>query len=195
MLERKFGAYRKKLLLHREEPDMGLDEKGCLKQWVMLCGLTAIDPYLMSFIQDEVKLYSREVVQELQQLLCDLINHYLKNEMPMDDLNPRLSFVEENIQARNASEALLVLLSSCVAVTHDSSDITWPTKQSFKAWLSKLWSDSDVNEPPIALRCLSYLNLSEQCLDGARLDRASLMGAILDDGVKAYCRSRVALVG
>ena len=147
----------RELKRHREEPDIGLDEKGGLKRWVMLCGLTAIDPYLMSFIQDEVKLYSREVVQELQQLLCDLINHYLKNEMPMDDLNPRLSFVEENIHARNSSEALLVLLSSCVAVTHDSPDISWPTQQSFKAWLSKLWSDSDVSEPPIALR-LIYLS-------------------------------------
>lgn len=170
---------------HKEEPDIGWDEKECLKRWVMLCGLTVIDNYLLSFLRDEVKLYPNEQVKHWQLTLSTLVSYMLCHGMPMEDLSPRPKFVEEVEQARNASEALLAALSSCAWVTQEVSKIDWPNPQSFGAWLATIQWQRVGSDNPITFNCLNHLDLNQctfliyQDLSGASLDGANLNEANL----------------
>lgn len=175
---------------HEVNPDVGWSEKECLKRWTVLCGPTAIDNYLLSFLRDEIKLQPPEHVAQWQPLLCKLIEAMLRHGMPLEELTPRPTFIEETRQARNASETLLAALSSCAWVTQNLSKIEWPSPEACGTWLAHLQGQPVGGDNPIAFRCLNHLDL-QQCdlafrdlygasLDGARLDGASLNRARLD---------------
>ncbi len=87
--------------------------RDALKYWAELCGKTAIDEYLHGFIRDEIQLRDESTAQKWQNTLCMLIEMMLRYGMPMERLNPRLDYQDECNNARNAEEALLVVLSSC----------------------------------------------------------------------------------
>ncbi|MBW4481416.1 MAG: pentapeptide repeat-containing protein [Tildeniella torsiva UHER 1998/13D] len=184
-LVRELKLIQDELTRHRDNPDVGWDEKECLKRWVMLCGPTAMDEYLLSFLQDEVKLQPLEQVKLWQQTLCELIGYMLRQGMPMEELTPRPKFIEETQQARHASEALLAALSRCAWVTEEVSKVTWPTPEAFGTWLMTLQGQRKGNERSVALYCLNHLTLddcvlSNQNLDGATFDKANLEGVNLE---------------
>jgi uncharacterized protein YjbI with pentapeptide repeats len=188
-LVRELRLIQNELTRHRQDPDIGWDEKECLKRWVILCGSTAMDDYLLSFVKDEIKLQVREQVQQWQNTLCHLIGYMLRYGMPMEELEPRPKFIQEIQQFRNASEALLAMLSSCAWVTEAVSNIDWPAPDSFGTWFSSLQGQRTGIDNPVAFSCLNYLNLDRCCLvfrdfywatlTGTTLDNASLNGSIL----------------
>ena len=167
----------------RKDLDDCWDEKECLRQWVMLCGPRAMDKDLCSFLEDEVKLHPEEASQ-WQQTLCDLIGYMLRQGMPMEELEQNYKFIEEVRQARNASESLLVMLSSCARVTKNISNIDYPTPEALGSWLSTLQGQRRNGEEPLAFHHLNYLNIS-QCdlslsnLSGAIFSEANLSNANL----------------
>jgi len=171
---------QQQLAQHRENPDFGWDEKECLKRWIILCGPTAMDDYLLSFLRDEVKLQPGEQVQQWQAMLRGLIGTMLRHGMPLEELIPRPTFLEETQQARNASEALLAALSSCAWVTRALSTIDWPSPEAFGTWLAHLQGQRAVSETPVGLHCLNHLNLDNCNLLNQNLAGASLAGASLD---------------
>ncbi|MEH2337930.1 pentapeptide repeat-containing protein [Nostoc sp.] len=124
-----------------------------------------------------------------QQTLCHLIGFMLRHGMPMECLNPRPDFQEENRQARNAEEALLAVLNACARVTKTVSKIQWHTPEAFGIWISRLQGQrintySDV----FCLNCLSFLDLQGCVLVfkdflGAILKGAILKGAILEGAI------------
>nr|WP_242072178.1 pentapeptide repeat-containing protein [Nostoc sp. FACHB-110] len=184
---------RQKDRYHRK----GWDETEALKNWAILCGTSPIDKYLFDFICDEIRLQNPADVENWQQSLSHLISFMLRHGMPMELLPEIKSFHQANQQARNAEEALLVVLNACARVTQKTSKIEWPdletseafeepkASNAFGAWISRLhgqrvsW-DADV----LCLDCLSFLDLQNCILTTkdfftANLERANLEEANL----------------
>jgi uncharacterized protein YjbI with pentapeptide repeats len=173
----------------QNDPDEGWDERDALQRWAILCGPSAMDEYLFNFIVDEMRLQNPSDVGNWQQTLCHLIGFMLRHGMPMERLNPRPNFQEENRQARNAEEALLAVLNACAKFTQTISKIEWHSPEAFGTWISRLQRQRvDLNNV-FSLNCLSFLNL-QGCilylkdfywanLTGANLTGANLTGADL----------------
>ncbi|MGD1905232.1 MAG: NACHT domain-containing protein [Leptolyngbyaceae cyanobacterium] len=118
------------------------NERSALHRWAMVCGASAIDEYLFKFVLDEMLLHYQQnplSIAEWQQTLGNLIGFMLRFGMPMEDVKPNYGFKEKNRQARNAEEALLVLLNSCACITEKRSNIDWGSSHNtFGEWISKL---------------------------------------------------------
>jgi uncharacterized protein YjbI with pentapeptide repeats len=131
----------RKLQTRDNDPYENWDERDALHRWSLVCGPSAVDGYLFHFIVDEVRLqhlqYSIDV-SAWQQTLCCLIGFMLQHGMPMERLNPRPDFQEEDRQARNAEEALLSTLNACAQLTGIISVISWATPDSFGHWFMRL---------------------------------------------------------
>ncbi|MCW3101080.1 MAG: putative low-complexity protein, partial [Chthonomonadaceae bacterium] len=193
-------------------------EEKALIEWALLFGPTPIDIALLRFLRNEVaRIHKSGTVQNpdgkadieaFQQMLCNLIGVMLRDGMPMHhtDLKPT-TYAEMDRQARNAEEALLVMLNVCACVTEKVSNITWSERneqnewtQPFRAgtWLHRLCGQRIEWSPyspfawspysPLALSCLAWLNLNScilTCLDlwGADLRGAVLRGAKLEEAL------------
>ena len=158
--------------------EFGWDETTCLKHWILLCGSSEVDAYLLDFLRDEIALRPVEAVKQWQLALCKLIGFVLKQGLPMQSLEPRPSFFEELRQARNAEEALLAALSSCAYRTGEISEIEWPDGRldAFGEWLGRLRGQRSGAKNRTVLVCLNHLNLSQ-----TRLDSNDFYGANLTD--------------
>lgn len=165
---------------HREEPDIGWNEKECLKRWTILSGPTAMDHYLLTFLRDEVKLYPNEQVKQWQLTLSNLMGYMLRHGMPMEDLSSRPRFIDEIVQVRNASETLLAALSSCALVTQELSQIYWSSPQSFGDWLATIQGQRLGRENPVTFSCLNHLDLSQCILSYRDLNRVNLESSYLE---------------
>ncbi len=172
----------------------GCDERTALVTWATLCGSSAMDEYLFRFICDEIRIiHANNILQvpNWQQTLCRLIEFMSANGMPMEGLKERPNFHEEMRQARNAEEALLVVLNACARVTQEISDIKWYFPEAFGALISRLQGQRIGGKNTLIFDCLSYLNL-EGCilrlkdlyranLSHTNLKGASLEGAMLEE--------------
>ncbi|CCI15729.1 Genome sequencing data, contig C295 [Microcystis aeruginosa PCC 9807] len=177
--------------IHRKLQDSEKDHdydynpnKKALIAWATLCGPTAIDEYLFSFIVNQMQLQSPDEVKQWQKTLGDLIKYLLVKGMPMEGLKNRPNFQEEMQQARNAEEALLAVFNACGRVTEEIFPIQWPSPEAFGNWLARLQGQRIDFEPMFVLDCLSFLDLKNClliCRDlyKANLERANLEGAIL----------------
>ncbi|MDF5712104.1 MAG: pentapeptide repeat-containing protein, partial [Nostoc sp. S4] len=173
----------KKLKDRQNDPDDGCDEREALKRWAILCGASPMDEYLFKFVADEMPLQNVSDVSNWQQTLYHLIGFMLRHGMPMERLNPRPDFQEENRQARNAEEALLAVLNACSTVTKTVSKIQWPTPEAFGTWICRLQGQRiDIDTDVFCLNCLSFLDLQDCVLVfkdflGANLEEANLVRA------------------
>jgi hypothetical protein len=173
------------------------NEKEALKDWAKLCGPTAMDKYIFNFILNEMRLKDKAEVGKWQQTLCHLISYMLHYGMPMEKLEPRLNFQEENRLARNAEEALLAVLNACARVTEKISDIEWHDSvirtsgeeeteyfKDFGVWISRLHGQRvNYDDEVFCLKCLSFLNLQNCILIGKDFHEADLRWAVLSDAV------------
>ncbi|WP_235526517.1 pentapeptide repeat-containing protein, partial [Nostoc piscinale] len=154
-----------------------------------------MDNYLFQFVINEIRLQQdkdKVDVGKWQEMLCSLIGFMLRHGMPMELLPEIKSFHQANQQARNAEEALLVVLNACARVTQKISKIEWPdletsevsekpkASNAFGAWISRLhgqrvsWG-ADV----LCLDCLSFLDLQNCILVAKDFLWANLQGANL----------------
>ncbi|WP_335068438.1 pentapeptide repeat-containing protein [Nostoc sp.] len=187
---REVRLIHKKLKDHQDDPDEGWDQREALKRWAILCGASSMDEYLFNFVTDEMRLQNASDVGNWQQTLCYLIGFMLHHGMPMERLNPRPDFQEENRQARNAEEALLAVLNVCAKVTKTVSKIQWHTPKAFGIWISRLQGQRiNTYADVFCLNCLSFLDLqgcvlvfkdfSQANFQGANFERAYFQGANL----------------
>ncbi|MCZ8248375.1 pentapeptide repeat-containing protein [Microcystis sp. LE19-195.1E] len=173
--------------LQNREKDHDYDynpDKKALIAWATLCGPTAIDEYLFSFIVNQIQLQSPDEVKQWQKTLGDLIEYLLDKGMPMENLTNRPNFQEEMRQARNAEEALLAVFNACGRVTEEIFPIQWPSPEAFGNWLARLQGQRIDYKPMFVLDCLSFLDLQNClliCRDlyRANLQRANFAGANL----------------
>ncbi|MEQ9371996.1 MAG: pentapeptide repeat-containing protein [Coleofasciculus chthonoplastes F3-SA18-01] len=182
----------RKLKARDDDPYEDWDERRALHRWALVCGSTAMDEYLFKFVLDEMRLHYQnqpEDVAKWQDTLCHLIGFMLKHGMPMEKLEPRPNFQEENRQARNAEEALLAVLNSCAGLTEKLSKIKWHSRDAFGSWISRLQGQR-IDKDVFCLSCLSFLDLRgcilnfkdfyRANLEGAHLERANLFRANLE---------------
>lgn len=172
------------MVLRRIDPDDGWDEKQSLVHWVTLCGPTAMDRYLFSFICNEIKLYEVEKLGEWQAALCALASVMFKVGMPMGNLDTNLDYREMGRQARNSEEAVFATLNACARLTRTISVIEWPRRTAFGEFISRLHSSRSGPTNVLGLGCLSWLDLQGCFLDikdlyCADLYRSNLSGAEL----------------
>jgi uncharacterized protein YjbI with pentapeptide repeats len=192
---REVQLIHKKLEARKNDPDEGYDERQALECWVLLCGSTRMDQYVFDFIQDEVRLQAPSEVGNWQQTFCGLIGFMLHHGMPMERLNPRPDFQEENRQALNAEDSLLAILGTFSRLTKQISKISFPSDDAFGALLARLRGQRTDGSNPMSFHSLNYLDLSNCVLvlrdfegsnfyganlEGANLYRANLEGANLE---------------
>jgi uncharacterized protein YjbI with pentapeptide repeats len=145
-------------------PDEGWDERDALKHWAQVCGPSPISQYLHSFFVNEMRLRPSSEIAQFQDRLAKLFGYLLRNGMPMEQL--RLgSFKNALFQSRNAEEALLVALNACAKITERVSAIEHSDPTIFGAWFKRIQGQRSGPRSVLAAQCLSYLDLSEVCLD------------------------------
>jgi uncharacterized protein YjbI with pentapeptide repeats len=177
---REVKSIDQKLQNARDNYDEDWDEQKALERWALVCGPSAMDEYLFNFVLDEMRLQHPDIIVDWQKTLCDLISFMLKRGMPMEKLTHLSTFQEKNTQARNAEEALLVVLNSCARLTEKLSEINFPSKVSFGTWISRLQGQR-LDPEVFCLNYLSFLNLSECVLVMRDFYRANLQEAYLEE--------------
>jgi uncharacterized protein YjbI with pentapeptide repeats len=173
-----------------DDPDEGWDEKEALKQWVQLCGPTAISDYLSGFIANEIGLRRVADVSLWQKEVNRLFNFMLRHGMPME-LTQITPFKQAMFQSRNAEEALLVVLNICARSTQLISNIEVPDPTAFGTWFKRIQGQRQGAQPALAARSLSYLDLNGiivLCADlhGSQLQQSKLCRAIAELAVFAF---------
>ncbi|HLP47582.1 MAG TPA: pentapeptide repeat-containing protein [Candidatus Kapabacteria bacterium] len=146
--------------------DEGLGDKECLTEWIKLFGPKELDKDLLKFIANEIEALgkkNKEEVKGLQETVIRLMNHMLKNGMPMETVALSSYFIE-NIQAINAEKALLIILSTIADITGEISNIAWPSLTAFGELISRLQGQRTGGDNFI-LRFLNRLNLEKAFLD------------------------------
>ncbi|MEL6439984.1 MAG: pentapeptide repeat-containing protein [Cyanobacteria bacterium J06621_8] len=146
----------------------GINETEALVRWAKLCGLSAMDEYLFSFVWDEIELeYAQDpqLIKDWQKMLCHLIEVMLVNGMPMESIEPRPNFQSEMFQSRNAEESLLAVLNACARITREISHIKWHSPTAFGSWIARLQPQREAPKNTLAFSCLSWLNLDNCMLD------------------------------
>jgi NACHT domain/Pentapeptide repeats (8 copies) len=161
------------------------NEHSALHRWALVCGPSAMDGYLFSFVLDEMRLIHQKSsinAAALQKNLCHLMSFVLRDGMPMERISPRPHFSEERRQARNAEEAFLAVLNASARTNETISDIEFLNTESFGNWILTLQKQRTGSKNVLALECLSYLNLRDCILDmkdfyGANLYKTDLTNA------------------
>jgi len=185
---REVRLIHKKLEDRQTDPDDGWDEREALKRWAILCGSSAMDEYLFKFVLDEVglqHLQDSSHVAKWQQTFCDLIGFMLRHGMPMERLDPRPNFQEENRQARNSEDSLLAILGVFNRLTKKLSKINFPSLDAFGTLLARLQGQR-TGGSPMSFYCLSYLDLSKCILYMRDFYEADLTGSNLRDSKLLY---------
>ena len=157
----------------KEDPDEGWDEKEALRHWVMICGPSAISPYLRAFLLNEIKLVCTKELEQWQTCLAELFSYVLKNSVPME-LAGVTPFKKMLFQSRNAEEALLVALNACARATKKISEIVHPDHTAFGVWFRRIQGQTAGSESTLAAHCLTFLNLEEANVDGVDFYDADL---------------------
>lgn len=158
----------------------GWSDVDALTHWAEVCGPTAISENIHRFLESEVLLLSPETTLAAQDCLISLFNYLLRHGMPMEKVASAITFQDSSHQARNAEEALLATLNACANANDRVSEIEHPDPTAFGTWLRRIQKQRSGPDSSVALRCLSWLNLSEINLDFADLYGADLAHSILD---------------
>lgn len=156
-----------------ENLDTGWDERDSLQHLVQICGPTSISQYLHVFFFNEIRLYPTQEVLLWQNHLARLFEYMLRNSMPMERFHIK-SFKIAVIFARNAEESLLMALNACAKTTKFTATMSKEARILFSSWLKAIQGRYGQGESSLAVKCLSFLDLSEMCLDNADLSGADL---------------------
>ena len=186
---REVRRIHKKLEDRKTDPDEGWDEREALQRWAILCGSSAMDEYLFKFVLDEVgleHLQDSSDVAKWQQTFCHLIGFMLRHGMPMELLDPRPNFQEENRQARNSEDSLLAILGVFNRLTKNLSKINFPSQDAFGKLIARLQGQRTGPSNPMSFYCLSYLDLSGCILDMRDFFEADFRGSNLQDSQLFY---------
>jgi uncharacterized protein YjbI with pentapeptide repeats len=166
----------------RDDADYGWGTGDALIHWSELCGPTAMDWDLFTFVVNEVKLQSMEKVRQWQEDLRELIQYTLTHGMPRLAIDKTITYKVADGMARNAEEALLACMSACARTINDEPyHIKWPTRTSAGDWICRLRGQRKPNDLPscFALNLFNHINMSGQFLLGQDLIGAELLGADL----------------
>jgi uncharacterized protein YjbI with pentapeptide repeats len=152
-------------------------EAQALEEWFDLTHHAAMDFDLLRFIRDEIRLCHQQAA-DWQATLCRLLDRSIRDGMPVK-LSDEVTFRIGERYARNAEEALLVMLNGCAVVTEKISKLTWPQPRKASDFINRLQLQREAGS--VSLMCLSYVDLSRQRLPFQTLVAADLRGADLSN--------------
>jgi uncharacterized protein YjbI with pentapeptide repeats len=155
-----------------------------LVEWLEVFGPTAISHDLLPYLRKEVALRDADdpgLARRWQLALIELIEQVLREGSPCEEIRPPLRFIDMCSWARNAEEALLVLLSCCSDTTEEISKIDWPERTSFGSWIRRLRDQPDdgLARRTIVGMSLTRLDLSNLALGSAELLHTNLAHSVL----------------
>ncbi len=199
----------RKIQENKNNLDDGWDIKEGLKKWIKLFGPKILDDDIVKFIRNEVKNIRKEELEEIQSLICDLINYELQNGLPVErEENGISTYKEESHYAINAERGLFVLHSLIAMQTDICSNIKWMSQTEFGTLLRRIveqregkhnfmyqfFNHLNLDYQKLYLQDLyninffkvsahkgnfNLTNLSAANLSGAKLSEANLLGANL----------------
>jgi hypothetical protein len=157
------------------------DEARALEEWFNLTNHAAMDINLLRFVRDQIRLCHNQAAN-WQATLCRLLDRSIRHGMPVK-LSDAVTFRIGERHARNAEEALLVMLNGCAVLTGEISKLAWSRTDTASDFINRLLLQRP-EVGSISLRCLSYVDLSRQAfifqtLIGADLTGVNLTGAYL----------------
>jgi uncharacterized protein YjbI with pentapeptide repeats len=143
-----------------------------------------MDEYLFNFVLDEVGLeylQNSSDVAKWQQTFCHLIGFMLRHGMPMERLDLRPNFQEQNRQARNSEDSLLAILGVFNRLTKEVLKIEFPSPDALGTLLARLQGQRTGPSNPMSFYCLSYLDISGCILDMRDFYKADFRGSNLQN--------------
>lgn len=160
----------------------GWSTEEALITWVKTCGKTAIDNYLLNFLEGEVAEKGisggLEMLKSWQQCYLHLVQHVVKHHAPMEKVGLD-SFAEMLRQSRNAEEALMVIHYVCAKQTEEVLPVDWGKPTNFGRWLKRIQEQRMDTNTFIIVRMLAFVDLRNTCLMSGDLHGAKLRGSIL----------------
>ncbi|EGA69126.1 hypothetical protein VISI1226_07463 [Vibrio sinaloensis DSM 21326] len=116
LISRRLVTLLKKIQLnisrYDEDPDDGYSEREALKNWTKICGLGALDDYIITFLSNEILSYDEKQKAQWHKTIGRLLKYALEKGMPMEELG-RLSYVDMERQSSASLTALIVVHGLC----------------------------------------------------------------------------------
>lgn len=154
----------KQLSAFDEDSDTGFEDETALHKWLTLCDAASFDKYLNDFVRREVDSRSIEVASVWQRTLSRMLSYSLRHGWPIHRFDG-IKLGEQSKRLRNSEEALLASLNACSRATKTRSNIRWDNDTSFGLMVKRLQGQRSGPANVLAMNCLSYLNIDEQCID------------------------------
>jgi hypothetical protein len=174
----------------------GWDHNKCLDEWIERFGPSAMNFDLLGWTIDTVNYrekypegqQSSGVAATWQETIALLLSNVLHQGVPMERVEPRPIYKEEDRQARNIEESLLATLHCCAVVSRERSEVQWPTENFRHAsWLARMLDQKWPWDFMVHRRVLSNLELRNTDFIDANLHRAQLLNSNLQESL--LCRA------
>lgn len=129
---------------NRNNRKRGWTEDQALTEWIRLTGPEALEPSIIRFLDGEFATMDKALAIEQQKTIVELFSDQLHHGLPMTNIG--LSAFNEMVrQARNAEEALLIILARCAKFTNECCSIDWPSSSSSGDLMRRLRQGPDQN--------------------------------------------------
>ncbi len=193
-------------LARRNGKSYGYDDKGVLAEWAKVFGPTRLTHEVNKFLRQWLRVthtdeghprFDRERLSSLRGFVVALINHVLREGMPMERLTEIKTFYEQNQQAVHTEEALVALHCAISAAltgfktgqtpefrTEGSapaaSAIDWTSRTAAGNWIKRLTGQCEPETALFVIRdSLGWIDFQGQCLTDNDLVHVNLRGANL----------------
>ena len=131
-----------------------------------------MDTYLFDFLRREVELRKHEL-GPYQEGLTQLYEAFLRRGWPTHRC-PQLSYKQQQQHSKNAEAALFCSLNAIARTAKVRTKIAWPDPITFGEALKRMQGQRLGPSNPLVHKCLSFLDVSNVCLDMADLYGADL---------------------
>jgi len=155
------------------DADEGVSEEEALYRWLVVCGPTPLDAYLLQFLLREAAARDVKSLVKWQAHLGALLSNALNFGWPVNKVEG-LTFVEAQVRARNGEETLLACLNAVARVTGTISKVDWNGSTGLGGMIKRLQGQRQGPSNKPVMMCLSHLNADGQCLDLADLYGADM---------------------
>jgi len=161
--------------------DDGFDISEALTYWARLTGPAQMTEYIQTFIKREMAQRDEVEMAALQDVLTELMTTAVEAGFPLERLG-NLPFATAKLYEANSSTSLLVCLNAVGVARQSSVRLSFKSTTSFGTFLRKMCPQRSGPQSPLLYSALSYLDLSEQCLDmfdfyGANLSHTKWAGS------------------
>jgi len=153
--------------------DEGFDINDALIHWMKLTGPAGMTEYVQRFLGREVARRPTEELETWQAILTELMTHVIEHLMPMEKIG-NLSHSAASRQEINSSTSLLIALNAVSRALRKVAKPNFASEVSFGSFLRRMCPQRSGAKSPLLFSCLSFLDLSEQCLDMVDLYGANL---------------------